>query len=482
MKHIYFIMAALCLMISTSEQAKAKKTTTNSGLIIEDITMQHISNRMEVDFAIFIDGVKIRSNHSLCITPYITNGNELLQLPAIYIDGRRRHIAHERSRSNMVESNNTYIRRHNHKEQIIDYQTDVPFETWMSKSELILREEWLACHDIAKDEAIIPIAMLNEEAKKALDAKAASLQAHKAYITPSAKQIVEIEDIDIFFPVNKSTINSSFMDNNMQISELSKSLKDNSSITSILLTGYASPEGPYPFNINLATKRAEAVKKHLMQSEISPSINIESKAAPIDWEELKMWLAEGDIENYHDIIAIIDDSTIEVADKNNVIKQRYPKSYNTMLNNWYPKLRKTTIEIDGKAPKMNIDEAKAQLKSDPSKLSLEDIYMVAMTYQKGSKEWNELMLLAVENYPQSVEARINAANAAMANGNYQQAAKYLNNIPANNPQAMNSRGILAMSQGKYQEAMQLFQNAEKAGVSEAAYNITLLKELMSANN
>ena len=108
--------------------------------------------------------------------------------------------------------------------------------------------------------------------------------------------------------------------------------------------------------------------------------------------------------------------------------------------------------------------------------------MVALTYQKGSKEWNEIMLIAVENYPQSVEARINAANAAMANGDYQQAAKYLNGIPANNPQAMNSRGILAMSQGKYQEAMQLFQNAEKAGVSEAAYNITLLKELMAANN
>ena len=69
----------------------------------------------------------------------------------------------------------------------------------------------------------------------------------------------------------------------------------------------------------------------------------------------------------------------------------------------------------------------------------------------------------------------------MANGNYQQAAHYLNGVPANIPQAMNSRGILAMSQGKYQEAMQLFQNAEKAGVGEAAYNISLLKELMTAN-
>jgi hypothetical protein len=38
-----------------------------------------------------------------------------------------------------------------------------------------------------------------------------------------------------------------------------------------------------------------------------------------------------------------------------------------------------------------------------------------------------------------------------------------------------------MSQGKYQEAMQLFQNAEKAGVSEAAYNISLLNKLIAAD-
>ena len=483
MKHIYFIMVALCIILLASQQAEARKTTTNYGLIIEDITMQHTGNRMEVDFTIFIDGVNIRSNHSLCITPYITNGEELLQLPAIYIDGRRRHIVHERNRSDMVESTNTYIRRYNRKEQIVDYQTDVPFEAWMSKSELILREEWLACHDIAQAEAIMPIAMLNEEAKKALDAKIASQQAHKAYVTPTnTDQTTAIETIDILFPVNKSTISSTYMDNGTQIGELSKTLKENSNIKSILLTGYASPEGPYQFNVNLATKRTEAVKKHLLQSKLSPSIGIESKAAPIDWTELKKWLSESYVENYRDIIAIIDDNSIKPADKNNVIKQKYPVIYDFMLNNWYPKLRKTTIEIDGSAKKLSVEEAKAQLQSDPKKLSLEDIYMIALTYQKGSKEWNDIIILAVETYPQSVEARINAANVAMANGDYQQAAKYLNGIPANNPQAMNARGILAMSQGKYQEAMQLFQNAEKAGVSEATYNISLLKELMAANN
>jgi tetratricopeptide (TPR) repeat protein len=75
---------------------------------------------------------------------------------------------------------------------------------------------------------------------------------------------------------------------------------------------------------------------------------------------------------------------------------------------------------------------------------------------------------------------VNAANVAMANGDYDLAAEYLQGVPANMPQAINSRGILAMSQGNYSEAMTLFQQAEQDGVSEASYNISLLKELIQA--
>ena len=115
---------------------------------------------------------------------------------------------------------------------------------------------------------------------------------------------------------------------------------------------------------------------------------------------------------------------------------------------------------------------------DPSKLSLGDIYMIALTYEQGSKEWNDIILLAVQTYPNVAEARVNAANVAMANGNYTQAAVYLQGLPANMPEAMNSRGILAMSEGNYEQALSLFEAAQKAGVNEAAYNISLVKQLM----
>jgi tetratricopeptide (TPR) repeat protein len=213
---------------------------------------------------------------------------------------------------------------------------------------------------------------------------------------------------------------------------------------------------------------------------ISSTANIIVDSYPANWEEIKSKLSSSYIENWQGIVAIIDDATISAADKNNAIRKKYPVEYDFMLNTWYPKLRAADISIERNQLKMSAAEVKKSVQNNPSQLSLDDIYIIALTYEKGSKEWDELILIAVENYPQSPEARVNAANVAMANGDYTAAEQYLQGVPANMPEAMNSRGILAMAQGDYTKALDLFQQALSAGVTEAAYNITLVRELMNA--
>ncbi len=485
MKQIYTFFLSLGFALLAGSLSQAQNTSTNYGLQIGDINMAHVANRLEVDFTILIDGVKIRSNQAIRITPYVTNGDEMLQLPAVIIDGRRRHIVHERNRSDMVASADTYVRHRKREAQVIDYETDVAFESWMGNSELILREECISCHDLPLDEALVAVAILDEQSKPTTPVEAMKSSTDKpqlAYITPQSNAKSELKNMEILFPVNQSAINPSFMSNTSNIEQLQNTLKQGSDVTAIHLMGYASPEGPYPFNERLAAKRAEAVKQHLAKCNLPASVTITTNSSPADWDAVKAKLDSSSIENYLKIIAIIDNKDIAPADKNKTIKEQYPVEYDFMLRNWYPALRKTCITIaDGKKP-MSISEAKAQLKKDPKQLSLEDIYMVALTYDKGSKEWEDIIIIAVNAYPQSPEARINAANVAMANGNYQQAATYLEGVPSNIPQAMNSRGILAMAEGNFSQAMQLFQAAEKAGVSEAAQNITLLKQLMAAEN
>lgn len=472
---LLFIATASLLIHS----AEAQIVISDNGLRISDISTQQIGNRMDVSMAVDMSQLKIKSNHSLRVTPYLTDGREIIQMPAIIIDGRRRSIVHLRKSDEQFPTSDIYVRRLKNKEQVISYEYDMPYESWMQNAEFALREEWCACHDMPYSEDIITIATMPTVQKQApIEVKDLASKTKLAYAIPKQENTLQSSTFDIYFPVNKSQIESNFMDNSSSLDQLRKALQSQE-VESVKLVGYASPEGAYSFNSRLASARAEHTANYLRNNNI-PLLNSSIASGPIDWSKLREMLLSSYISNYLKIAAIIDDASIKPENKNKVIREQFPLEYNFMLRTWYPKLRTTAITLSHKAKAKSLTEAKAALQSNPEELSLADIYMIALTFEKGSKEWNDIVILAVENYPNSNEARVNAANVAIANGNYTKAAEYLNGVPQNMPEAINSRGILAMANGNYAEAKRLFEEAQKAGVSEATYNLTLLNELMKA--
>ena len=487
MKHItkYLFLACYTLLFTLSSQAQ--NSVTANGVSVDNITMKQANGRLDIAMVFDMSNLHVRSNRSLRITPLLSDGREMLQLPAVIIDGRRRSIIHERHADDIFPSVDTYIRRKNRSEQALDYDASITYQPWMANAELILREEWCACHDAPYTEDLLAVASMPKLTQQGSDTAH-----HQALVTDAKPQMAYAMppksdnpspthyDAAIYFHVNKCDIVPSYMGNQHTIDTLRNLFANNKDIKAVKLMGYASPEGPLPFNKSLAAKRAAAIKDYMTKNNIGTSIPVTVDSATTDWAAIKDWLNSSRIENYLKIIAIIDDNSIAEADKNAAIRKQFPVAYNFMLRQWYPKLRTTDISIEHTPAKMDIATAKKLLNENPSQLSLEDIYLVALTFEKGSKEWNDIILLAVQAYPQSPEARVNAANVAMANGNYAQAATYLQGLPATMPEAMNSRGILAMSQGNYTQAMTLFEGAAKAGVSEANYNIGLLKQLMAA--
>lgn len=496
MKHFIKYLLATTIALIGVDYSSAQNSTA-SGITISNIDIAHSNNRVYVEMRIDMSNAHIKSNNSLRITPFISDGNQMVQLPAVVADGRRRHIMHQRGEISPEESSDIFVRRKNRREQSLDYSANVAYEQWMANSELILREEWCSCHDAPYAEELMAVAQMHSTPQSgtttvatagamqptvASSASKATTQPkpQMAYATPRATTpSAATHDAEIYFPINKCELSETYMTNAHTIDTLRQLIASGSEITNIKLMGYASPEGPYQFNENLAAKRAASVKDYMAKNKMCAEIPISTESAPIDWAALREMLNDSKISNYLKIIAIIDNEAIKPADKNNAIRRQFPVEYKFMFRTWYPKLRKTDILISHKPKSLDLASAKRQLQIDPSELSLGDIYMIALSYEKGSKEWNDLILLAVQTYPNEAEARVNAANVAMANGNYSQAAAYLQGVPADMPEAMNSRGILAMSQGEYEKALSLFEAAQKAGVSEASYNITLVKQLMS---
>ncbi len=479
MKHIAKYLFAIFATALTSMGLQAQNAVTTNGVGVSGIEMERTNGRLNVGMTLDMSNLKVRSNKSLRITPVVTDGREMMQLPSIMIDGRRRQIQHQRELGNDLSTNTLYVRRHNRQSQTMQYDYNVNFEPWMGNSQLVLREEWCGCYDTPLSGEFVTVAELTRP-RTQTQPTTADKTPHMAYAIPSAGSNARMQQSKaaVYFPVNRSEINSSYMGNVQEMENIRDMLADGKNINAIHLMGYASPEGPYEFNKSLAAKRAAAVREYLRNNNLGTGVDVTVDSAPANWNAVKQMLTESCINDYRRIIAIIDDASIKPADKNAEIRRQHPVEYDFMLRTWYPRLRVTDITADYNSRRLSVDEARRIMNNDPSQLSLADIYMIALTYEKGSKEWNDIIILAVNTYPQSPEARVNAANVAMANGNYAQAASYLQGTPADMPEAMNSRGILAMSQGNYDEAMNLFQQAQRAGLREATYNISLLRELM----
>ena len=202
MKYIVKYMFAVCALLFAAGVSMAQTAVTTNGVGVSDIEMERSGGRLNVGMTLDMSNLKVRSNKSLRITPVVTDGNEMMQLPSVMIDGRRREIQHERMRDGELSSSTLYVRRYNRKPQTMQYDYNVNFEPWMRNSQLILREEWCSCHDEALSEEFVTVAELRQPAPRV------NTTPRMAYATPPADASAarRQETAAIYFPDRKSVV------------------------------------------------------------------------------------------------------------------------------------------------------------------------------------------------------------------------------------------------------------------------------------
>ena len=105
------------------------------------------------------------------------------------------------------------------------------------------------------------------------------------------------------------------------------------------------------------------------------------------------------------------------------------------------------------------------------------MYAVANSYEKGSKEYNEVFDITVKMFPEEELANLNAAYTAIDRGDKVSAENYLKKA-GNGPEVDNARGALAVLKNDYQTAKTYFEKADKAGLKEAKINLQELLRRM----
>ncbi|MCM1137693.1 MAG: DUF3868 domain-containing protein [Duncaniella sp.] len=445
---------------------------------VKDASVTREGNFLHVAMDIPLSSVPVKSNTAVFLTPTLTNGDHQLELSDVAVYGRKREIYHEREGKNAAEPAAAKVFKAKEAPASLAYSEVIPWEDWMDGATLSLQRTDYGCCANIEGEGARELALfkLPEEPKEFIPVF--------QYVRPVAETVKSRSvtgQAFIDFRVNSTVIMPDYRRNTVELAKIRATIDsvatDNDiTVRTLSIKGFASPEGSYANNERLAKGRTEALRDYVQGLYNFPARIIRTSYEPEDWEGLVKALEHSDIPN-RDAIIEIANSSLDPDARDKKIKTTYPQQYAWILADVYPALRHSDYKIDFEIRSFtDVEEIKRLVKTQPQKLSLNEFFMAAQTYEPGSPDYNELFETAVRMYPDSEVANLNAANAAMQRKDYTAAAAYLKKA-GDTPEAIYASGLLAALTGDRERALQLLHQAARLKVSDAPAAIEQLEGL-----
>lgn len=490
MRRIYPILLLMLACSPVKLQAE-NETSYLSAINIHqgDVVMQN--RTVELKMSVDLSNARIRTQHTVALTPVLVaaDGSREVAFPPIVIDGKTRHKVYLRAQQ--LESVDLppfhddaakVIIRQGRKNEQYDYVASVPYERWMLNGRIEMREEVHGCTNCGKGKA-----------EKGLMAEV--LPAYKpAYsqgtIAPEPEPVkvrAETRSARLQFRVDSYKILTDFRNNRTELDSVMSSINlvvnnPDIKITDIYITGYASPEASIPYNYTLSKNRAQALAQYIAHHDAvtSDMLHVDSKGE--DWDGFVKALADfprlKDLDKIYEIIERYPDDH-DLCEQQ-IKKQVGADTYTRLLNEVYPRLRRTDYRIEYNVRNFNLEEARRMVNERPDLLSLSEMYKVAGSYEKGSAEYNKVMATAVRCFPNSPAALNDNALDAMERKDYAAAVKLLENSPvtAQNAELLSTLGVAYAGAGEYQKAEAAFRRAADMGSEKAKHNLDEVKKVI----
>ncbi len=415
---------------------------------------------------------RLSSNDIVTLTPLLVSETDTMKLTPVRIAGKHAWYSEVRSGRELPRAG---------KSDPVEYSVTIPFGPEFEESQVIMQVDTASiCNCNPAVSGTTPIVDINFKRPRP-----EIPFIYEAPDTTGTKIFNLSGRANIIFKVNRTDIDWTYMGNYAELDTIVSTInvvRDNpdATVKQILLTGYASPEGPYANNVRLAKGRTEAVKQYVAdRSNFADSI-YKTASVPEDWQGLRAWLAASTVPDRDELIAFIDDTTVPIERKNDVFAKRFPESYKFLLANVYPLLRHTDYVITYQVRSYDdLNEIARVLKTRPTNLSPDEVFRLAMSYPAGSPEYDQVMMTAARLFPDNQIANLNAANSAMNRGEYKSAREYLAQLP-DGGEKWYATGILNAREGDFGAALEMFKKAQEAGVAKATDAINRIEQAMKA--
>ena len=474
MKRIQIIqlMTIIALMSSLSAFSQNRVAITQNRYALN-------GDSVYVDLKIELNNAEVSPRAFVLLTPVIQTEDNLLELPAVMINGKNRHKTYLRmvSMGRKPEGVESVISvDEKDAQQPHYYSVAVPYEEWMEDADFAIREDQCDCNGpLVK----MSFNLITEKIQNLNPIVEPEFNFAASFIKPQPEPVKHRSETGrayLDYAIGKSSLDPMLRNNTSELIKIGSMIvkvKNDPSvtITKIIIDGWASPDGASAINLTLSEKRAAALKDYVSSAYDLDRDMIEVTGHGEDWTMLEELVAALDVSWKEQVLEIIrSKDDLDTREKNlKVLKGGV--AWKDLYANAFAKLRRSDYELQYTVIPFTVAEGKNKLETNPSLLSLNEMYLIAQTYPVGSKEFQRVFEIAVNTFPDDHIANFNAAATALEKRDTESAVKYMEKVSSNDPAWENNMGIIAAMQKNYQQASAHFDKAAADGNAEAFINL-----------
>ena len=307
-----------------------------------------------------------------------------------------------------------------------------PFEFWMEQGHVELEIEVFSCGNCPKGTRLAQGGPQSIPVFGSKDYK-------YDYIVPAAtafKEYAESFDAKIQFVVDKHDLLRDYKGNAQELARLGDFVRratkiEGAELQAINIRGYASPEGGFEHNKALSERRTKTLDDYVKRTypNLVNRVEVVAEGMGEDWDGLRKLVDASDMPERQTILDIIDKYNTDTEREADIKALDGGKVYRNLLENDYPKLRRTTFTMSYRVRPFEVSELAHIYSTNPKLLSLKELYTLAQQVIARGESPVAIYRAGYEQNASDPVARLNYANALLEyDKNANEAYKVLSTI------------------------------------------------------
>ena len=355
-----------------------------------------------------------------------------------------------------VEANNTIISYKNGGHATMRFS--VPFEEGMEKCELFMQ------FNARKGKKVIKMPTVKigygTQCTASLITKTAKTANFGVAPDNFQRVINQKQEAAIKFLIGQANLRGSEL-NSQTVQDFIATLKniknDEQSLVlnNIEISAYASPDGAYIINEKLAEKRGtvseDYVNQQLKQNQLAT--NVDTKYTAEDWEGFQALVSQSNLPDKDIILRVL--SMYQDPEQREQEIRNVALLYKELADAVLPELRRARMVINYDVIGRSDDAIMELVKTNATKLSLEELIYAANTLSTTDAEKEMILKKVVALFPQDYRAYNNLGEIALRTGRVDDVQGFFRQALSINPNASEPNvnlGMMAIQNGNFQDA------------------------------